>query len=106
MLWHRDFLGAELDGPDNDLSGTCLAGANFSSSVIVANFQNADLRGAKLSEANVKTCDFSGADLRDCDFRNAALCSTTFRNAKLQGARFEGAFYHSWHLRAGERPDW
>ena len=101
----RDFSGADLDTDlDNDLSGVCLDGADFSRSFIVAVFKNASLRGARFREANVKTCDFKGANLQDADFRGAALCSAEFDGANLEGARFAGAYIHGYFFKDDEKP--
>jgi uncharacterized protein YjbI with pentapeptide repeats len=103
----RDFADAELDGgSDNDLSGVCLDGADFSRAFLVAKFQGASLRGVRFCGANLKTCDFRNADLRGADFSGTALCATAFTSANIDGATFAGAFFHSRVLAANERPDW
>jgi hypothetical protein len=101
----RSFVEAKLDeDPDNDLSGKCLDGADFSHTFIIAKFRRASLRDARFRQANVKTCDFSEADLRGADFRGAALCSAVFDGARLEGAEFEGASAHSYVFKEGETP--
>ena len=102
----RCFAGVELDSLVLDLRNVTLEGADFSGSFILADFAGANLRAAVFANANVKTCDFSNADLRDAVFTGAALCSTTFINAHVEGANFEGSYYHSRTLEAGEKPWW
>jgi uncharacterized protein YjbI with pentapeptide repeats len=101
----RDFSESDLDTETGNLDGVCLDGIDLSRSFVFATFRNAKLRGARFWQANVKTCDFSGADLQDADFRGAALCSTSFQRANTQGAKFEGAYRHSYEYKAGEAPE-
>lgn len=103
----RDFRGAQLDeDSENDLTGVCLDGADFTGAWVVAKFERASLRGARFRDANVKTCDFRGADLRGADFSGAALCATCFEGALLETARFAGAFCHSFVLGEADTPTW
>jgi uncharacterized protein YjbI with pentapeptide repeats len=103
----RSFVGSDLDtDPDNDLSGLCLDGIDLSRSFVVANFRGTSLRGAKFHEANIKTCEFGEADLSEADLTEAALCATTFAGARMDGTVFAGAFYHSYVLQPGEKPNW
>ena len=99
----RHFEGLEMEA---DLSGHCLADANFSHSLIVVDFTKARLARASFQNANLKTCNFTEADLTLCDFRGASLCATTFAGALMEGADFTGAYFHSHTLQSGEFPHW
>jgi uncharacterized protein YjbI with pentapeptide repeats len=87
-----------------------LLNANIDGIELIGCFISVSFRGASLKRAivhsNVKTCDFSNADLSGSDFRTAALCATTFVGANMRDADFTGAFFHSFELKTGERPDW
>ena len=97
-----------LDVTDHDgaaLVGADLRGIDIEDCFIACDLTGADLRDARVN-ANVKTCNFSNADLRNADFRSSALCATCFGGSRMDGAQFEGAYFHSFELGAGERPEW
>jgi uncharacterized protein YjbI with pentapeptide repeats len=102
----RQFLGLDINGDGtNALQGNCLDGIELIGCFVQVSFCGASLRAAVI-HSNVKTCDFSSTDLTGANFQNSALCATTFKNAKLDKADFTGAFFHSYILSRGERPNW
>jgi uncharacterized protein YjbI with pentapeptide repeats len=107
-LGERDFRSLQIEDPEgtHPLRGQTLDGADFRGSFIVADFDDASLRAARLDHANLKTCSFARADLTDADFSGSALCATTFFAASMARTSFEGAYFHSHVLRRGELPDW
>jgi len=62
--------------------GTNLSGANF---------EEANLAGAKLAGANLAGANFSNAILAGADFRDADLTGANLTNAVTSGAKFDGA---------------
>ena len=67
---------------DADLRGADLSDADLS---------DADLRGADLSDADLRDADLRGADLSDADLRGADLRGADLRGADLRGADLRGA---------------
>lgn len=101
----RSFTNLEMDDRTYDLSRANLAGADFSGSFIIANFNAANLAGARFTRANVKTCDFRGANLRGASFAEAAIDGAQFRGADLEGASFAGASEQGHIYSSNEQPD-
>jgi uncharacterized protein YjbI with pentapeptide repeats len=102
----RQFLALDIisDGT-NSLQGNCLNSIELIDCFVQVSFCGASLRGA-IIHSNVKTCNFSYTDLTGANFQNSALCATTFKDAKLHEADFTGAFFHSYILSIGEKPNW
>lgn len=100
----RSFDNIELDDHVYDFRNAILAGINFSSSFIEADFSGADLQGADFSNSNVKACSFSGADLRGANFTKAALDDADFSGAKLGGANFDRATFYAKIFTKNEKP--
>ncbi|MDC3379044.1 toll/interleukin-1 receptor domain-containing protein [Planctomycetota bacterium] len=72
---------------DVQLSGACLAGADFNHATLAgAKFARADLRQADLADT-----DLDYADLRSADLRNADLYNCRFSRAQLEDADLRGA---------------
>lgn len=93
---------------DADLTGTQLAGNDFSASALMgANFENADLhqatfkatalKGANFSNANLSGARFDASDLQDTNLSNANLA-----NAKLYRCAFRGAHFSNTTLDGAE----
>ena len=78
--------------------------ADFSQSFIDADFNGANLQGARFASANVKTCSFDGANLRGTDFSKSAIDAATFDRADVSDANFEGASAHGYVYQKGESP--
>ncbi len=95
-----------------DLSGAHLAGANLSSSALIAadlgnanlsaailggadlsdaNMANANLGRADLNGANLTAADLQGVDLRGANLRGAKLPVSSLKSADLRGATLVGA---------------
>ncbi len=102
----RVFRAIDVEEGGAAFRGRDLREIDLSHCIIVGDFRECDLRGAKFVNANIKTSDFRGADLRGADLSGAAICSTEWSGADMAGAVFTGAFAHSWVLEEGERPDW
>ena len=75
------YPGKEVYFPNVDLKGTKLSNAQLN---------GACLSGSNFREANLENAKFSGADLRRADFREANLKGTNFTNADLRDANFSG----------------
>jgi uncharacterized protein YjbI with pentapeptide repeats len=56
-----------------------------------ADFRNANLRDAKLDDANLQGADFSGANLKDVDFDRANLKYANFKGALIDNTDFSSA---------------
>lgn len=62
-----------------DFSRADLRGARFDGTNLTnARFCSADLRNAQLRDADLEGCDFSGADLRHADLRESSMFGATF----------------------------
>ncbi len=64
------------------------------------NFHNSDLKGSRITEADILECDLSGADLQDsvsdcryfyCSFENANLSCSSIKGSLFVGCDFTGA---------------
>lgn len=98
---HRNLLLREVSFEDMDLSGSSLAGIDFT----LSSFQNVCLNGADLSGAvienalldgcsmkgsifrntNMKTASMRYCDMTDCDIRGANLFGAVLEHARLDG---------------------
>jgi uncharacterized protein YjbI with pentapeptide repeats len=67
-----------------------------------ANMEGADLRKAKLSEANLSGSMLNGADLRQADLAGAYLCFARLRGADLREAILAGADLEGADLRESD----
>lgn len=56
-----------------------------------ANFQNADLRGARMAGIIADRADFTKADLTGADLANGSFVEAQFRDAALSGGSVDGA---------------
>ncbi|MES2037214.1 MAG: pentapeptide repeat-containing protein [Pseudomonadota bacterium] len=83
----------ELNAQSADLTVVDLSGLSGAR----ANFNNAIMRGIKLSNANLPAAQFKASilettlELPAADFTNASLTGCSFENALLSGASFSGA---------------
>jgi uncharacterized protein YjbI with pentapeptide repeats len=72
--------------------GTSLLGANLERAVLANTvFMKADLRAAKLRDANVSQCVFQEARLDGCDLTGAKALRSVFTRASAKSASFRGA---------------
>jgi Pentapeptide repeats (9 copies) len=97
-------IGPSSDAADPQFRRANLAGADFSSCLIDADFSDANLQRARFAPANIKCCCFDRADLRNADFSGAAIDSATFDGAHLAGATFEDAGAYGYTYGKGEAP--
>jgi uncharacterized protein YjbI with pentapeptide repeats len=95
----RSFRNLYLGDGVADLRNAKLSDADFTGSLIVADFRGADLRNVNFSNANVKTCDFRGADLSGAQFGGAVLDGAQFDGANMNHTSFEGAFIQGCELK-------
>lgn len=61
-------------------------------------FHNLDLRGVKLSNADLTGASFLGADLRGSNFSHSLLTYTQFKGADVSGASFRGSWLNATDL--------
>ena len=66
----------------------------YKEAVEEANLREANLSGANLSEANLSEADLSGANLREANLREANLSGANLREAELHNAKFYGRGGH------------
>ncbi|ELZ19404.1 ion transport 2 domain protein [Haloterrigena salina JCM 13891] len=103
-LWHTERVvpaeeyernppepGERLDGAN--LEGTMLSGTSFLAgrSLVAADFTDAVLDGADLSEADLRRARFQDVDAHGASFRGANLHDAVFTFADLRGADFREA---------------
>src|SRR5215216_4689802 len=98
-LSYADLSGAYIEGPDRDWPGWT-APTFIDANLKLANmrgistyrtkFNNADLTGADLSEAEILSTSFERANLNHALFRKARLNNVSFYEAKLDSTNFEG----------------
>jgi uncharacterized protein YjbI with pentapeptide repeats len=71
-----------------DFSGLTLPELSLSGIVLIAcNFDEADMRGAKLNSSQFQGCSFRRADLSEADFRRSTLYGCGFEDANLKNAK-------------------
>ena len=90
-LRNADFRGATVFGAD--FTGANLAGANMIGlDCNHCRFDDANLSGAVITDAQLLESSFGGANLKSTDFRRGkSIALTKFTQADLQGANFSGA---------------
>jgi uncharacterized protein YjbI with pentapeptide repeats len=89
-LANADLSNADLRNAtfeDADLTNANLSGANLAG----AHFENAILRGAKLTSADLSNATFAHADLTNATLVDASLRGTQLPDANLAGAHLAGA---------------
>ena len=98
---------AELSGIDlsgRDLFGAILTRATienvdfYGANLRTANFQEANIRGCRLSQAHIQWSILTGAIVDGCDLTRANLQFTEFSNATLTDVDLGGAFFHNAYL--------
>ncbi len=71
-----------------DFSGLTLPELNISNTMLIAcNFDEADLRGAKINGCQLQRCSFERSDLSDADFRRSTLYECWFEDANTRNAK-------------------
>lgn len=71
-----------------DFSGLTLPELTLSKMMLIAcNFDESDIRGAKLNEVKFQGCSFRRADLSDADFRHSTFYGCGFENANTRNAK-------------------
>lgn len=67
--------------------------------LVKANFNKANLRGAKLEFTNLQKAKFEKANLREAELHDAYLQGAHLLEAELQGAKINGAEFHGANLK-------
>lgn len=71
-----------------DFSGLTLPDFSIVRTMFIAcNFDEADLRGARVQVCQLQGCSFRRADLTNADFRRSVLYGCSFEDANIQNAR-------------------
>lgn len=71
-----------------DFSGLTLPELNLSNLMLIAcNFDEADLRGAKVNKAQLQGCSFRRADMSDADFRRSTFYGCGFEDANTRNTK-------------------
>lgn len=71
-----------------DFSGLSLPEFNISNAMLIAcNFDEADLRGAKVGGCQLQGCSFRRADLSNADFRRSTLYGCGFEDANTRNTK-------------------
>jgi uncharacterized protein YjbI with pentapeptide repeats len=95
-----DLIGAHLNGANlnkSNLRDAVLKDAYLQKSdlqqsdLMNANFQRADLKGAKLNHANLMNANLQTSELQGAELNHANLTNANFHIANLQGARLNHA---------------
>lgn len=90
-----DFHGQDL--ANTSFAGAVGRGADFRDAVLhgaimtQGAFADADFRGADLSDALMDRADFAGSDLRDAVLTGVIASGSSFANAQIEGADFSDA---------------
>ena len=91
--------GADMSGvnlTDRDLSNADLSGAKFTNATLIrtnftdSSLNNADFSGADLNNATLNNANLSGATLNNANLSGATLNNTTLNNANFTGATLTG----------------
>jgi Pentapeptide repeats (8 copies) len=90
-------LSKEYENGNRNFQGFQLSGVNLGwSTLIDANFSNADLYGANLSGASLKYANLSGnTNLAFTDLSRADLTGADLRGANLEGANLQGTILNN-----------
>lgn len=71
-----------------DFSGLTLPELNLSKVILIAcNFDETDMRGAKMIDVQFQGCSFRRADLSDADFRRSTFYGCGFEDASTRNAK-------------------
>lgn len=71
-----------------DFSGLTLPELAISKVILIAcNFDETDMRGARLNDVQIQGCSFRRADLSDADFRRSSIYGCGFDDANTRNAK-------------------
>lgn len=87
----KDLFATNTNFDAVNFSGASLPNAELTlnTSLLEANFNQAELSGVRCAQSDISLAKFKGATLKDCAFTNVQLIQADFTKAVLQAVRFD-----------------